>query len=447
MNKLLKFIFLLTLFICLVGCSNKKVNITFYNEENMNTIEVNYKTVVTNDFISWIDNDNIEGLYLDNNYTIKYNNEKIKEDINIYIKTKEVKVTFKYEDKEEVVNIKRLSNISYDLITIIDKDNIEGLYLDSNYTIKYNNEDVKEDINIYILSYDQTYNVIINQYVKTKQLENSNLIEYYQIGVFKGYNIGVWKKTTDNFSVYQETFGDIVITLGINCELLGWKSGEFYNLKELYNLNIITNEMILDIESYFTRDIDANLSPIKTSGLNVAENKIISTYEEFYEIFYSDEEQRKFYIEKGFVYDEEFFKTKSLVFAYFTHNVMGNYVDLQNASIDNNNLYINMLISSGAMDGFFHGHLVVEVYKKDIFNINNIILNKIVVDEEKFNITFIIDGKEEVNTIKMLQIVTKEMIHSIDYNTVEGLYLDSNYTIPYDYYNIKEDTVIYVKLK
>ena len=98
--------------------------------------------------------------------------------------------------------------------------------------------------------------------------------------------------------------------------------------------------MILKIESFFNKDIEATLSPVKTSGLSTNESKIISTYEEFYEIFYSNEEKKNSNIERGLVYDEEFFKTKSLVFVYFTHNVSGNFVDLVNAFVENNNLYI-----------------------------------------------------------------------------------------------------------
>ena len=278
---------------------------------------------------------------------------------------------------------------------------------------------------------------MINQYVKKEELENTSLVEYYKIGEFSGYNIGVWKKlTVESPSFYQEIYGEITVTLGFNCELLAWKDGEFHSLKKLYEYKIITDKMILQIESFFNKNIEATLSPVKTSGLSINENKIISTYEEFYEIFYSDEERKNFYIERGLVYDEEFFKTKSLVFAYFTHNVSGNFVGLVNASVENNNLYINMLLSSGFMHSGFRGHLVVEVNTKDIFNVNNIILNKKIVDDEIRNITFIIDGKEEVTQIKMLQIVTKELIHTIDYNTVEGLYLDPNYTVKYNNYNM-----------
>jgi len=424
------------------------VNVSFCYDGKMKSIEVDYKTIITNNSISWIDCDNIEGLYLDSTYSIKYNNEKIKEDITIFIKIKEVKVTFKYDNKEEVVNIKRSSILSYDLITLLNSENIEDLYLDNDYTVKYNNEEILDNTTIYILSTEKLEEVMINQYAKKEKLENTSLVDYYQIGEFAGYNIGVWKKLTAGFpSYYQVNFGNITILLGNNSELLAWKDGQFYNLKDLYESKIITDEMILQIESFFNKDIEATLSPVKTSGLSNNESKIISTYEEFYEIFYSDEEKKNSNIERGLVYDEEFFKTKSLVFVYFTHNVSGNFVDLVNAFVENNNLYINMLLSSGFMHSCFRGHLVVEVNTKDIININNIVLNKTVVDDVICNITFIIDGKEEVTQIKMLQIVTKEMIHIIDYNNVEGLYLDKNFTVKYDNYNIKDDTIIYVKLK
>lgn len=448
MKRIICFVTYLILFLCFSGCVNKTVNVSFCYDGKMKSIEVDYKTIITNNSISWIDCDNIEGLYLDSTYSIKYNNEKIKEDITIFIKIKEVKVTLKYDNKEEVVNIKKSSILSYDLITLLNSENIEGLYLDSHYTVKYNNEEIYDDTIIYILSYDKIEELMINQYVKKEELENTSLVEYYKIGEFSGYNIGVWKKlTVESPSFYQEIYGEITVTLGFNCELLAWKDGEFHSLKKLYESKIITDEMILQIESFFNKNIEATLSPVKTSGLSINENKIISTYEEFYEIFYSDEERKNFYIERGLVYDEEFFKTKSLVFAYFTHNVSGNFVGLVNASVENNNLYINILLSSGFMHSGFRGHLVVEVNTKDIFNVNNIILNKKIVDDEIRNITFIIDGKEEVTQIKMLQIVTKELIHTIDYNTVEGLYLDPNYTVKYNNYNIYEDTVIYVRIK
>ena len=107
MKRIIYFVTYLILFLCFSGCGTKTLNVTFYSNDEVKTIEFDYKTIISNDDIFWIDNENIEGLYLDSDYTVKYNNEEIKNDTTIYIKIKEVKITFKYDNKEEVVNIKR----------------------------------------------------------------------------------------------------------------------------------------------------------------------------------------------------------------------------------------------------------------------------------------------------------------------------------------------------
>ena len=117
----------------------------------------------------------------------------------------------------------------------------------------------------------------------------------------------------------------------------------------------------------------------------------------------------------------------------------------------NNKLTINVSLASGYMNAFTHAFLIFEVNKNDVENVNEITLEKNVVDGEKITVIFIINGEEFKSEKQKLSVISKDYVIDVYPNItkedIEGLYLDSEYTIKYDNEFIKEDVTIYVKLK
>ena len=214
---------------------------------------MDYKTIITNDIISWIDGDNIEGLYLDSTYSIKYNNEKIKEDITLYIKMKEVKVTFKYEDKEEIIYIKRSSIITYDLITILKEEDIEGLYIDSTYTTKYNNEEIKEDITLYIKIKEVKVTFKYEDKEEIVNINKSSIITYDSITILKEEDIeGLYIDSTYTTKYNNEEIKeDVTIYIKIKEVKVTFKYKDKEEEIILKKNTIIDNNMITLMDTIF----------------------------------------------------------------------------------------------------------------------------------------------------------------------------------------------------
>lgn len=69
----------------ITGCKYNDVTITYVIKEDVQTVEYNNKIIITFDILNSLTEKEIEGMYLDENYSIKYNNEQLVEDTRIYL--------------------------------------------------------------------------------------------------------------------------------------------------------------------------------------------------------------------------------------------------------------------------------------------------------------------------------------------------------------------------
>ena len=336
-----------------------------------------------------------------------------------------ITITFKHQNEEINTEIERNKTIDETLLLSLNITNIEGIYYDSEYNSKYNNEPLNEDTTLYIKKINEEKNIKITFIYLNEEISTE----------------------IDKNKTIDET---LLVSLNIT-SIEGIYYDSEYNNK--YNNEPLNEDIILYVKE---RTFDAP-TPIdgklcgSTSGSSANENKVISTYEEFCEKFYYSEEAKQHYYDRGFIYDEEFFKENSLVLAFYSHKNTGNFIVLDEMIRHNNKLTINVSLASGYMNAFTNAFLIFEVNKKDVENVNEIILEKNVVDGEKITVTFIINGEEYKNEMQKLNGLSKDQVINVNPNItkedIEGLYFDSEYTIKYDNEFIKEDTTIYVKLK
>ena len=70
----------------ITGCKYNDVTITYVIKEDVQTVEYDNKIIITFDILNSLTKKEIEGMYLDEKYSIKYNNEQLVEDTIIYLK-------------------------------------------------------------------------------------------------------------------------------------------------------------------------------------------------------------------------------------------------------------------------------------------------------------------------------------------------------------------------
>lgn len=69
----------------ITGCKYNDVTITYVIKGDVQTVEYDNKIIITFDILNSLIEKEIEGMYLDENYSIKYNNEQLVEDTRIYL--------------------------------------------------------------------------------------------------------------------------------------------------------------------------------------------------------------------------------------------------------------------------------------------------------------------------------------------------------------------------
>lgn len=69
----------------ITGCKYNDVTITYVIKGDVQTVEYDNKIIITFDILNSLIEKEIEGMYLDENYSIKYNNEQLVEDTIIYL--------------------------------------------------------------------------------------------------------------------------------------------------------------------------------------------------------------------------------------------------------------------------------------------------------------------------------------------------------------------------
>lgn len=202
MKKILLIMFLFISFIGLLGCENKNCLVTFSIDSEEQIIEINKGTILNYNLVTSYEEDVIEGLYYDENYTLKYDYKEIKDDITIYVKTKKVEVTFVIVHEYKKVLINKNSQITKEVLSkVVDTNLIEGLYYDPLYTNKYNNELIKQNTQIYVdIIMDINNMKQVGMFYTLEEAYNNNYIDlnnFYEIkyycetwrGGYKGQDV------------------------------------------------------------------------------------------------------------------------------------------------------------------------------------------------------------------------------------------------------------------
>ena len=337
-------------------------------------------------------------------------------------------INFIVEDKSYLVEINKADIITNEIIGIENKDDIVGIYYDESYTIEYNNEPLLKNTNLYV--------------------KMDTIIEV------------TFKLKTDEFKVEinkNEIIDEDILSkfTQINVQVIYYDS----DYKQKYNNEPLVQDIVLYVkEETFENPIslDANLLPFSQRGSSSNDNTIIYTYEQFCDRYYYDEETKKACYERGFIYEEEFFEEKAIVLAYYHHHNMGNFIVINEVIRHNNKLTIKIYLSTGYMNSITNELILVEVNKKDVIGVEEIQLEKNVVDGQKVKVTYIIEGVEYCVNLQKLHGFSKEVIvannEEFKIEDIEGLYLDEEYEVLYSKENLKNDfyivtdTTIYVKL-
>lgn len=278
-KNIFKLLFIIMIMFALVGCNYNNVTITYVIKDDIKTIEYDRYMIITSDILSSLTSKEIEGVYLDSSYQTKYNDFEIKDDMMLYIKIKEVTVTLKYKEKEEKIVIDKNSSINLSMVTILEDDKIEGLYLDENYTIKYNNEIIKEDITLYIHEYiydgitQELYDEIKRDYIDKYYYYLGDQADSEQIKIAEfvcNINGTIIAKFYDMFD-YENCFFDLVWKETIegvdiwntNSNIYRvWNNGEFYKLQEAFEKNVITKDDLVTISKITNKSIDTSQSTV-----------------------------------------------------------------------------------------------------------------------------------------------------------------------------------------
>ena len=171
-----KNIFLILIFL-LCGCVNtKNINITFVYDGVEKTKTYDKDIVVTNDIINSIIDQEYEGIYYDSKFTTPYNNDLITLDTTLYINKKGIIVTIKCDELEQTLNLKIGDTINLQSITIVDLSNIEGLYYDSDFSKKYEGEQLLEDTLLFVKTSKVVVTFKLFDYEEQKTFDNGVII-------------------------------------------------------------------------------------------------------------------------------------------------------------------------------------------------------------------------------------------------------------------------------
>lgn len=189
---------------------NKPLTLTYYIDNNIKTVELERNTSITKYINTLYENREIEYIYY-NNHLLTLKNDKIKKDTTVIIKYKKVKITLLNNTLQEEINIYKGDSITKGVITIVNKEYIDDLYYDEEYTIKYNGEPIVEDKTLYFerksviveicnKNAQETINVYLGDIIDNKQISlvNNKYIEdlYYDNEYTKKYNNEEIKENT-----------------------------------------------------------------------------------------------------------------------------------------------------------------------------------------------------------------------------------------------------------
>ena len=317
MNKKITLLFYIMFFsiVFITGCNSQKekeIKITY----NINDVVISYNyqdnLVITNKHIELITDMEIEGIYYDEEYTKKYNNEKIKKDTILYLK---------------VINLQDnpFPGLSNELYNQIKTDYIKERYG-----------------NLYIGIYDD---VKINKFIGI--FNNSIIASYYC-----PYGDGIAELNYDNYIinlVHKITIDNIDLWFETTNPIRVYNNSKFYSLEEAYNNKIISFDDLTEISNILKEDI-SELKETKIISLNnlidlnqitsidYLLNELVSLYDvtdhdtitEFYNLFLNNKQVE-------IINDDNIYESVELVI-----KIKFNYTDQMTISVtENEKLFIS----------------------------------------------------------------------------------------------------------
>ena len=128
----------------------RKVKITLLSNALKEEINIYKGENFTKDVITVINKEYVDELYYDEQCTIKYKGEQIFEDETLYFKRKSAIVEVYGKNNREILNVYLGDIINHNQITVVNDNYIEELYYDRDYTIKYNEEEIEGDTTLYV---------------------------------------------------------------------------------------------------------------------------------------------------------------------------------------------------------------------------------------------------------------------------------------------------------
>ena len=260
MKKILINIYLIIMLsTLLLGCSSVKT-VTYIVNNEIKTQEVLKNTTIDTITFYGINEEYIEGLYKDKNYIIKYSNEKIKEDTIIYIKLKQVVVNFHIDNTIIEKNISMGSTITNDILPVnidyIEGIYLDESYtveytdfnfiLDNNIDLYIKMKQVKLNINdgIYIKEIDIYMGTILTIDLLSLYCDEKIKNIYYDNEFTKPYN---GEPIEDTMTIYIEKINDTMKRVGT-----------FYNILESYELGLLTVDDLKEIQKYYNSEHEGN---------------------------------------------------------------------------------------------------------------------------------------------------------------------------------------------
>ena len=151
MKKVFNFILILFFMIILFGCNQKKCLVTFRIDFEEQIVEINKRTILDYNLISSYEENEIEGFYYDEEYTLSYDFQEINDDTTIYVKTNRIEVTLVVIYKNIKIKVSQNKPIKMeDISKYAEPYEIEGLYYDCRFTKPYNDEGITEETTIFV---------------------------------------------------------------------------------------------------------------------------------------------------------------------------------------------------------------------------------------------------------------------------------------------------------
>lgn len=252
--KKIMLIILLFCSVLLIGCSNNKV-ITFVLNEYGLTYEYKKEIVVTKELVESLFCEEIESLYYDQEFTNKYNNEVINENIKLYIKTKQITITFNYETYQEKIEVNRGYIVSFEDLSYVKEEYLEGIYKTRHYYSKYENDPIEKDTTFYIKTKKIRLKILCDSILHEIQLYIGSVVDKMvlaRLGISYIQNLYVDKECTKLYdgSILEDDTLLYTSLDNLHNAISMMKEQLVINYNSIYD-SIITKEKITIQEYYY----------------------------------------------------------------------------------------------------------------------------------------------------------------------------------------------------